>query len=192
MKIIGLTGGIASGKSTVSKFLKELGASVFDADEVSRNALKKGAECFDQVINLLGKKILLDDGAIDRKKVANIVFNDKSTLKKLEKIVHEFVWLKAQEFINEHKNEKKIVLDVPLLIETKWNEDVDEIWVVSIPVEEQIKRALSRNDIAKEDVKSRIASQMSLEDKLIYADRVIENTGTLEETKVQVEKYWNE
>lgn len=192
MKIIGLTGGIASGKSTVAKILKELGASVFDADEVSRNALKKGECCFDQVINLLGRNVLLSDGQIDRKKVADIVFNDKRILKKLEKIIHEFVWMKAQEFMNEHKNEAKIVLDVPLLIETNWNEEVDEIWVVSVPVEEQIKRALSRNDISEKDVKARIASQMCLEDKLKYANKIIENVGTLEETKTQVEKYWNE
>ena len=192
MKIIGLTGGIASGKSTVAKFLKELGASVFDADEVSRSALKPGVECFAKVVALFGSNILLADGTIDRQKIAKIVFNDKLALKKLEKIVHEFVWMKAQEFINEHKDENKIVLDVPLLIETKWSEDVDEIWVVSIPVEEQIKRAISRNDMATNDVKARIESQMSLEEKLIYADRVIENTGTLEETKAQVEKYWKE
>jgi dephospho-CoA kinase len=192
MKIIGLTGGIASGKSTVSNFLKELGASVFDADEVSRNALKKGAEGFEKVIELLGTNILLEDGSIDRQKVANIVFNDKEALKKLEKIVHEFVWMKAQEFIIKHKNENKIVLDVPLLIETKWYKEVDEIWVVSVPVEEQIKRAVARNNMSIKDVKARIESQMSLEDKLIYADRVIENTGSLEETKMQVEKYWTE
>lgn len=192
MKIIGLTGGIASGKSTVSNFLKELGASVFDADEVSRNVLKKGAEGFEKVIELLGTNILLEDGSIDRQKVANIVFNDKEALKKLEKIVHEFVWMKAQEFIIKHKNENKIVLDVPLLIETKWYKEVDEIWVVSVPVEEQIKRAVARNNMSIKDVKARIESQMSLEDKLIYADRVIENTGSLEETKMQVEKYWTE
>lgn len=192
MKIIGLTGGIASGKSSVSKYIKELGVPVFDADEVARIALMPNSKYFDKVIDIFGEEILTIDKIIDRKKLADIVFLDKSKLDSLEKVVHEYVLEKLKEFLENNKNEEKVVLDVPLLIEVGWHDFADEVWVVSLPLQDQIKRAILRDSISKEKVEARIAAQLSLAEKSKYADKIIDNSGSFEETKKQIDLYLKE
>lgn len=188
MKIIGLTGGIASGKSTVATELRKQNVPVFDADEVSRNAVAKGSKGLALVADAFGAEYLTADGEMDRAKISQLVFSDKEALKTLEGILHKIVWDEAEAFLAEAREQeaKLAVLDVPLLIETKWHERVDLVWLVAVSKEQQIKRAMIRSGMTEEEVKARIAAQMSLEDKKKFADVVLDNSGALEETLTQV------
>ena len=190
MKIIGLTGGIASGKSTVATELRKQNVPVFDADEVSRNAVAKGSKGLALVAEAFGEEYLTSDGEMDRAKISQLVFSDKEALKTLEGILHKIVWDEAEAFLAEAREQKAklVVLDVPLLIETKWHERVDLVWLVAVSKEQQIKRAMIRSGMTEEEVKARIAAQMSLEDKKKFADVVLDNSGALEETLEQVHK----
>ena len=190
MKIIGLTGGIASGKSTVATELRKQNVPVFDADEVSRNAVAKGSKGLALVAEAFGTEYLTADGEMDRAKISQLVFSDKEALKTLEGILHKIVWDEAEAFLAEAREQKAklAVLDVPLLIETKWHERVDLVWLVAVSKEQQIKRAMIRSGMTEEEVKARIAAQMSLEDKKKFADVVLDNSGALEETLEQVHK----
>ena len=190
MKIIGLTGGIASGKSTVATELRKQNVPVFDADEVSRNAVAKGSKGLALVAETFGAEYLTADGEMDRAKISQLVFSDKEALKTLEGILHKIVWDEAEAFLAEAREQKAklAVLDVPLLIETKWHERVDLVWLVAVSKEQQIKRAMIRSGMTEEEVKARIAAQMSLEDKKKFADVVLDNSGALEETLEQVHK----
>ena len=188
MIVIGLTGGIGSGKSTVSSFMKTLGIPVFDADESSRAAVKKGSACLQKIVEFFGPDCLLDNGELNRPWVADKVFHDKKILKQYEKIVQDQVLAEAQRFLEEQKEKKAMaaVLDVPLLIECGWHTKVDSVWLVKVPKEVQIQRAMLRDGAAEEAVKARIDAQMPLAEKERYADVVIDNSGTVENTKVQV------
>ena len=190
MKIIGLTGGIASGKSTVATELRKQNVPVFDADEVSRNAVAKGSKGLALVAEAFGAEYLTADGEMDRAKISQLVFSDKEALKTLEGILHKIVWDEAEAFLAEAREQKAklAVLDVPLLIETKWHERVDLVWLVAVSKEQQIKRAMIRSGMTEEEVKARIAAQMSLEDKKKFADVALDNSGALEETLEQVHK----
>ncbi len=190
MKIIGLTGGIASGKSTVATELRKQNVPVFDADEVSRNAVAKGSKGLALVSEAFGAEYLTAGGEMDRAKISQLVFSDKEALKTLEGILHKIVWDEAEAFLAEAREQKAklAVLDVPLLIETKWHERVDLVWLVAVSKEQQIKRAMIRSGMTEEEVKARIAAQMSLEDKKKFADVVLDNSGALEETLEQVHK----
>ena len=190
MKIIGLTGGIASGKSTVATELRKQNVPVFDADEVSRNAVAKGSKGLALVAEAFGADYLTSDGEMDRAKISQLVFSDKEALKTLEGILHKIVWDEAEAFLAEAREQKAklAVLDVPLLIETKWHERVDLVWLVAVSKEQQIKRAMIRSGMTEEEVKARIAAQMSLEDKKKFADVVLDNSGALKETLEQVHK----
>ena len=134
MKIIGLTGGIASGKSTVATELRKHNIPVFDADEVSRNAVAKGSKGLAMVAEAFGAEYLTSDGEMDRAKVSAKVFSDKEALKTLEGILHKIVWDEAEAFMAQAKeaDAKLAVLDVPLLIECKWHERVDCVWLVAV------------------------------------------------------------
>ena len=188
MIIIGLTGGIGSGKSTVSSYMRKLGIPVFDADASSRAAVRKGSPCLQKVVTFFGPACLLPDGELNRPWVADKVFHDKSILKQYEKIVQDQVWAEAQQFLSEQKNrqEKIVLLDVPLLIESGWYKKVDSVWLVKVSREIQIRRTMLRDNATEEAVTARINAQMSLEDKEKYADVVIDNSGALENTKAQV------
>ncbi len=184
MITIGLTGGIASGKSTVSAELKKMGLPVFDADAEARLAVAKGSEGLKQVIALLGNDYLTQTGELAREKVAEKIFHDKSALKNIENIIHKIVWEKAEHFLNKHRAEQQkiAVLDVPLLIECGWHEMVDSVWLVAVSRRQQIERAMLRNGMTEAEVEARIAVQMPLDEKKKYADVIIDNSGTWENT----------
>jgi len=188
MIVIGLTGGIGSGKSTVSSYMKTLGIPVFDADASSRAAVKKGSACLKKIVAFFGPDCLLADGELNRPWVADKVFHDKKILKQYEKIVQDQVWAEAQEFLAARRNENAaaVVLDVPLLIECGWHEKVDSVWLVKVSEEIQIRRAMLRDGATEEAVKARISAQMPLADKEKYADVVIDNSGPVESTTAQV------
>jgi len=190
---VGLTGSIGTGKSTVSEIFKQLGAYVIDADKVVHNLLKKD-EIKRKLAYLLGKEIFNENGEIDRKKVASIIFKNPEKKKEIEKIIHPEVRKEIKNFINEIEKKDKnavIIAEIPLLIEGGLYKDYDKIIVVYAPENLQIER-LVKKGFTKDDALSRIKSQMPIKEKLKYADIIIENTGSLEELKNKVEKIYNE
>ena len=192
MKIIGLTGGIGSGKTSVAAKLRALGARVFDADEAAKNAVLPGTEGFFKVVETFGTQIVDADGKLNRTALAEIVFNDKAALKRLEEIIHSYVWQETDKFLNacREAGERAVILDIPLLIECGWHQKVDEVWLVVLPVEEQIMRTMKRSGMTAEAVQARIAAQMPLDEKKKYATLVIDNSGAWEETEKQVITAW--
>ncbi len=190
MIVIGLTGGIASGKSTVAKWLREIGLPVFDADEVSKKAVVKGSIGLKMVEETLGSEYITDEGVLDRAKVAALVFRNKEALKKLEAIIHEIVWEEACDFLNECRKKKckAAVLDVPLLIECGWHDKVDLVWLVAVNPDEQVRRAMLRSNMSEAEVKDRIDAQMPLKDKKSLADKVFDNSNSPEATMAEVYK----
>lgn len=190
MITIGLTGGIASGKSTVSAELRRLGLPIFDADAEAKLAVAKGSEGLAQVITALGSEYLTAEGELNRAKVAERVFHDKNALKTIEAIIHKIVWARAEQFMQENRSAEKrlAVLDVPLLIECGWHKLVDSVWLVAVSRKQQIERAMLRSGMTADEVEARIAAQMSLAEKKKYADIVLDNSGTLEETLAAVHK----
>lgn len=192
MKTIGLTGGIASGKSTVAAILRQLGACVFDADAASRQSVSKGSEGLRQVIETFGSAYLTEDGALDRPKISQMVFENRESLKKLEQIIHTYVWNEAELFLEQvrSKGAAAAVLDVPLLIECGWYKKVDLVWLVAVDEETQIARAMARSAMTEQEVKARIAAQLTLAEKKQYANLVIENSGSLAATELIVKNEW--
>ena len=184
---IGLTGGIASGKSTVSNYLREKGISVFDCDASAQKAVAKVSVCLEAIVKAFGREVLNNDGTMNRKIVSELVFGHPEKLSQLNAIVHKWVSQRCREFLLQKNSEKVVVLDMPLLIECEWNKNVDRVWLVKISPEEQIKRAMLRSKMTREEVERRIAAQMSLKDKEAYADIILDNSGSIENLKKQVD-----
>jgi len=194
LTVIGLTGGIASGKSTVTALLKEKGAAIIDADKIAREIMSKGEPAWFEVLNYFGDEILNNDRSdIDRKKLAHIVFSDKAKLEVLNNITHPKIIEEIKRQVEEYKKagKKIIVIDAALLIETGLDKIADEVWVVAANEDIQLQRLMAREkDITKDEALKRIKSQMPLAEKLKFADRVIDNNSSIEETKKQVDKMW--
>ena len=192
MKVIGLTGGIASGKSTACEYLKTLGAVVVDADGISRNCTRKGNPGFDAVVEHFGSGILAENGEIDRKALGAIVFSDEDKRRELNDLLHPIIiQMSRDEIVAHRKNGEQVcILDVPLLFETGMDRLCDETWLIYVPVEEQVKRLFERDGIGREAALARIASQMSLEEKLKKADISIDSSGTIEETREKLLELW--
>jgi dephospho-CoA kinase len=193
---IGLTGGIASGKSTVTKMLRGLGIPVIDADQVARDVVKVGGEAYEQIIKTFGQDILQENGEIDRAKLGAIVFYNEQERKKLNAIVHPAVRRRmlAEKEAYVQKGAKTIVLDIPLLFESELTHLIDKIIVVYVDNDIQLERLMKRNGFSEEEALARIRSQMPLHEKVKKADAVINNNGTIEETKQQllrILKEWN-
>ncbi|MDO4177638.1 MAG: dephospho-CoA kinase [Phascolarctobacterium sp.] len=182
MIIIGLTGGIASGKSSVSKELSRLGIAVHDADLVSRQVVAKGSDGLKEIVKVFGEQFLTQEGELNRPMMAQLVFNDQDARSKLNHIVHAAVREDRDKFLQAHQNDKIVVLDVPLLIETGLYKEVDKVWLVVVSEAEQIKRAMLRDNFTEEQVKARIKAQLPFEEKAMHADLIIDNSGKLEDT----------
>jgi len=193
VSVIGLTGGIASGKSAVSAMLKDLGAKVINADLVSRQVVEPGKPAWQQIVDEFQESILNKDGTINRKKLGEIVFSDPAKLDRLNKITHPYIIAEIEQQIAEHRasGEGVLVLEAPLLLELGLERMVDEVWVVAVKPEVQLKRLMERDKLSVKEAQLRIESQMPLEEKLKKADRVIDNSGTLQETWDQVERIWS-
>lgn len=182
---IGLTGSIGTGKSTVSKLLRERGIAVIDADLLAREIVKKGQECLNDLKNVFGNQVLTIDGELDRKKLGQIVFSDDSKLELLNSVTHPHIRrrIKAQMNELESKNNKVIVLDIPLLFEAKMEDLVDIVLVVFAKEEIQIKRIMERDNCTQEEAMRIIKTQISQQDKISKSDYTIDNSGTIEELK---------
>jgi dephospho-CoA kinase len=188
-RIIGLTGGIASGKSVVSRTLKGLGMMVVDADAISHEILAKDNAIRQEVVRTFGTEVLNEGGEIDRGKLGGIVFQGPELRKALEAILHppirEEMWKRAQESSGED-----VVLDVPLLIETGAHKRVDLVVLVYATRDLQIQRLMARDGISRVEAVKRIDTQLSLEEKVSYAHYIINNTGSVEETEEQVIRFY--
>ena len=192
MRIIGLTGGIASGKSTVARILEEKGARVIDADQLARDAVVPGTDAHAAIVREFGCEILSLDGTIDRGKLGAIVFADPAARRRLEAITHPAIAKLAEERLDSLRRQGTAVVFymAPLLIEAGITGRVDEIWVVYVDRETQLARLMARDGSDRLDALRRIESQMPMEEKRNYGKEVIDNRGSLEETTRQVFEAW--
>ena len=186
--VIGLTGGIASGKTTVSDYLKSLGVCVIDADEVAHEVTSPGSAGFKEIIEEFGEDLLTAEGNLNRKKLGEIVFSDKEALSKLNAIVHPLVIENIRQMLVKIECSPCVVLDVPLLFESGMDDLCDEVWVVAVDEDTQVKRLMERDGYNLDEATRRVNAQMPLEEKVRRANRVLDNTGTIEETKRQVDE----
>lgn len=194
-KIIGLTGGIASGKSTVSKLLKELGAVVIDADTISRRIVEPGSSTLEELITAFGMEYITNEGQLNRRKLGNYVFQKKEALEKLNKITHPVIFEEIKNEIHRVRNTMPtavIILDAALLIEMGLVSLVDELWLVITSQEQQLERLMVRDKLSIEDAEGRILAQMSQEEKQPFADRIIDNSGNYHELQGQIYDLWRE
>lgn len=194
MYIIGLTGSIASGKSTVSRILAECGAPIVDADLIAREIAKRGQAGWRGIVEAFGEGVLLPNGELDRMKVGEMIFRDAKKRAMLDAIMHPIILERINTQIEElaRAGYKAAVLDIPLLLELGWQDKVDAVWLVAVSPDVQKMRLMARNDLTEEQALTRIASQMSIAEKRQYADKIIENDGTPEETATIVQKLWEE
>jgi len=184
---VGLTGGIASGKSTVSTILRELGAVVIDADRLARDVVAKGTPGLASVVEEFGPELLTPEGDLDRPAMATLVFNDESARRRLESIVHPLVYEEVHRLEAQAPEGALVVHDVPLLAEAGRGDSFDAVIVVDVPAEVQVERMVRDRGWTEEDARSRIKAQATREQRLAVATYVIENTGTLEDLRVAVE-----
>jgi len=188
MLIVGLTGGIASGKSLVTRVLRDLGAHIIDADKIVHDLLAPGQDACREVVGHFGKEILLPDGSIDRRKLGDIIFSHPEERSWLNQCIHPRVFQVYQtqvHYLRERQPDAIVVMDAALLIETGYHKHMDKLIVVYAGQQDQLKRLMERDRFTLEQSMARISSQMPLDEKKKYADYVIENTGTREATERQ-------
>ena len=193
--IVGLTGGIVGGKSTVASMFRDLGAKIIDADKLGHGVILPYRPAWEKITRLFGKGILQNDLTIDREKLGKIVFTNQTLLKKLNKITHPEIIKIIKKEINfaknkTHNREKILIIDAALIYETKIDRLMDKIIVVYIDEDEQVKRLAKRNNLSEDETLQRIKSQMPTKEKIEMADYVIDNSSSLDKTKEQVEKIW--
>lgn len=189
--VLGLTGGIATGKSTVSRLFLTHNIPVVDADVGARIVIEPGTEALKKVQNLFGEEILLANGELNRKKLGELIFSDHLKRKQLNECLSYYIreWILSEKDRLITSGHELIVLDIPLLFEAGYNKDVDEIMVVAVDKETQLTRLMKRNELSQAEAIQRIESQMELSEKVAQADYIIYNNGTLEDTVRQVEEW---
>ncbi|MGO4370502.1 dephospho-CoA kinase [Paenibacillus sp. 2TAB19] len=191
--IIGLTGGIASGKSTIAQLLAHRGALLVDADQVAREVVQPGEPALEAIASSFGQAVLQADGSLDRSALGAIVFQDKASLAKLESITHPAIRQRMQHRIHTYAEQNPgalVVADVPLLYETNQQALYEGIMVVYVPETIQLTRLMGRNQMDETEAKRRISLQMDIEEKRRRADWVIDNSGPLAETERQIDDFW--
>lgn len=189
MYVIGLTGNIATGKSTVLKMLAKLGAEIIDADKIAHQVMEPGEPVYEAVVAAFGPRILRDDGTMDRAVLGEIVFNDPEALKRLERLTHPAV----QEVIAQRLMETDapvVVIEAIKLIEAGMHAQSDAVWIVTAPREQQIQRLMQTRHLSRTEAETRIDAQPPIEPKFSLADVVIENSGTIEDLWRQVQAAW--
>ncbi len=194
MKIIGLTGGIATGKTSVARFLGALGAEIVDADQLAREVVQPGSPALLKIRDLFGHQVLQEDGSLNRQAVRDRVFSDAGKRLQLEEIMHPAIKKLALEKLDAARRcgAAVAVYMAPLLIEAGATDRVDEVWVVTLRSEVQVSRLMSRDNCSREQAEQIIAAQMPLVEKEHFGVVVIENSGSLEETRRQVELAWQQ
>lgn len=187
--IIGLTGSIASGKSTVAKMLKERGYPIVDADVIARQVVEPGSPVLADIESVFGSDVIREDGTLHREKLGKKIFNDASLRQRLNSIMHPAI---RKQMVSQKENYlregyKTVIMDIPLLFESKLQSYVEKILVVSVTKEVQKERLMARNGLSEQEADARISSQLDLAIKEQGADAVIHNNGTLEETEQQLD-----
>jgi len=193
--VIGLTGSFGTGKSTVARMFKELGARVLDADTIAHDLIRPGRDSWRKIVHCFGPDILNRNQSINRDKLAKIVFRKRQDLRKLEQIIHPLVVREIARRLGKIENSRKneiVVIDAPLLIEVGLAKKVDILIVVKLNRTEQIVRALKQKGISRAQILKRIRSQLPLSKKIAIADYVIDNNGRKNDTRRQVKKIWEE
>jgi dephospho-CoA kinase len=185
---VGLTGGVASGKSSVAAILRELGATIIDGDVLAREVVEKGTPGLEQVVAAFGPDILTPDGDLDRPRLGQVVFTDPEQRKRLEAIVHPLVFERYAELESATEPDDLVVHDIPLLAETGRADGFDAVLVVDVADDVRIERMLRDRGWTREDAESRIASQATREQRLAIATHVIDNSGTREQLRERVEQ----
>jgi len=193
MDVIGLTGGIASGKTTVATMLRDLGATVIDADAAARAVVEPGTPGLNAVVEAFGPEILEGD-RLDRWKLGAIVFEDPAARRRLEEITHPLIraWMAERQREAEERGDVRVVLDIPLLYENGLDRGLKAVILVYAPAEIEMERLMARNSLSQEEAGRRLAAQMPIEEKKARADYVIDNSGTREQTLEQVGKVWKQ
>ena len=192
MFVIGLIGGIGSGKSSVSAILHSLGVEIIDADKVGHEAYTPNSEGWKKVISVFGQDIVGPENEIDRRKLGSIVFSDPSEMEKLNKLMHPIIHNLVEEKIKLLSNQgvKVVVLEAAILIEANWQDLTDEIWLAKSNQEVVIERVQLRNNFTREEIIKRIQSQMSNDEREKHSDIVIDNNGTIEQLEEKVKTLW--
>ncbi|EAX47995.1 dephospho-CoA kinase [Thermosinus carboxydivorans Nor1] len=192
MYVIGLTGGIGSGKSTVSAMLQELGAVIIDADEIAREVVATGKPAWREIKDEFGLGVLNGNGSINRKALGEIVFSDAKQRAKLEAITHPRIQAAVETALKAARKAgvRVVVLDVPLLIEKGWDHLADAVWVVYVDERTQLERLMARDRLTEDEARARISAQMSLREKAERAHVVIDNSGSIDATRRQVLIAW--
>ncbi|MBP2637798.1 MAG: coaE [Firmicutes bacterium] len=193
MYLIGLTGGIASGKSTVSKMLSELGACIIDVDKLSREVVQLGKPAYLDIIKAFGRDIVEPNGEINRRRLGQLIFDNKEARFTLEKITHPRIEAAAKAAVEaaEANGFAVVVLDAPLLIEVGWHTKMDAVWVVYVEEQTQLARLRGRDKLEEAAARARMDAQLALREKVKYADVVIDNSDTPEKTQNNVIQAWN-
>ena len=194
MIVIGLTGGIGTGKTAVSRVLRELGAEIIGADESGHEVYRRGTEAWHDMVEAFGDGILTADGEVDRSKLAAIVFQDRQALGQLNAIVHPRIRAVVEERIRELEGQGRevAVVEAALLVEANWASLVDEVWVTVAPEESVVERTMARNGLDSDAVQARIRSQAPREELLSHADAIIDNRGSPEQLREKVTALWHE
>jgi dephospho-CoA kinase len=192
MRVIGLTGGIASGKSFVAEVLEKLGAIVIDADLLAREVVMPGTSAYQEIVAAFGESILNPDRTINRAALGRIVFSDPAARRRLEGITHPAIVKLAEERITAlaRKGHQEVFYMAPILLETGGASRVDEIWVVYADAATQLQRLMARDRSSRKEALSRIGAQMPMDEKVKFGNLVIDNSGTPEETERQVRQIW--
>jgi len=194
MKIIGLTGGIGSGKSTVSQFLAEMGAVVINADEVAHEALQSDIELQQEIVADFGDQILTTEGRIDRQRLGEIVFTNPDALARLNRMMHPRLYEMVRSQLENYRQQKAkvVILEAPLLIEAGWASLVDEIWVTVASQATVLKRLQQQVGLSAKQALARIGAQMPAKERVKHADVVIDTDCSLDELKARVAQLWSE
>ena len=191
-KVIGLTGGIGSGKSTVSRLLAELGAVILDADKVGHEAFKPNTEAWREVVAAFGRQIVTPSGEIDRKKLGEIVFGHPESLSRLNQIMHPRMYDMVKAQIEDYRRQgvEVVVLEAAILIEANWTSLVDEVWVTVTPEGKVLERLKQQRGLEEKQTLARIRNQLSSEERVKHANVIINNDGDLDEVKAKVKELW--
>ena len=192
IRVIGLTGGIATGKSTVARFFTERGIPVIDADQLARDAVLPESPALMKIISLFGSDVLKHEGLLDRKLLGTIIFSEPEKRRQLEEILHPEIRKRAEEQIAQAaaNGHKRLIYMAPLLIEAGATDRVDDIWVVTVRPDVQLERLMRRDGISREQAQQLVESQMPLSEKERYGSVVIDNSGTEAETRIVLESVW--
>lgn len=187
MKKIGITGGIASGKSTLTGYLRDKGYPIIDADQISRSLLDPDQEGYEELVQAFGREILLASGHVDRAQLGKLVFSQPALRKKLEAILHPLIFQKIETSLEGYQEHGLVFIELPLLFETGYDKKVDQVWLVHVSQDLQLERLKARNNLSDQEARDRIMSQMSEAERIKKAQIILNNDGSLDDLVRQVD-----